>query len=364
MRNKAQIALLLALSIPSAIIALPVQEAEKSIAWGEPIGGVQMALSIEPGTESPAQAPVVALHLRNIGSSFREVVLGEFCVNVEVPYANSVTWSLTDSSGNTHRYQLPSPPSIQGMGSGCAGAVGIVLANLLPDAEYSLPLHIDYYQFKPGDSLQAELPPVSINFGPKGRPITSGKLVIGSWPKRRNQQEPAWGDTVNGMQMAISLDPSVISPSQAPALKFHLRNVQTEAATGSAGVVLGRSCQSAEAPYSNLVKLNLSDPSGSDDELTYVGAGPPYTALGACAGKMEVFDVGLLPGAVYSVPLKLDYYRFPSSENLKWVSPWQPGETDFVQAELETLYEVDSYSFFGKRGKLVSNKLEIHFPAK
>jgi hypothetical protein len=160
-------ALLVVLAVVSVVGSLPAQTNQKAQAWGTPVSGLEMSLSLDPATVPPSAIPSILLHLRNVGADSLRILLGGGCRPRKVG-PNSVKLYLTDSSGNSKRLVDLGPPPY---GAACAGAGGYLIVPLSADEEYSVPLEINNYKFlssvthryeqawTPGGtySLQAEL---------------------------------------------------------------------------------------------------------------------------------------------------------------------------------------------------------------
>jgi hypothetical protein len=161
--------LLIVLAIVSAVCSLPAQTNQKAQAWGKPVSGLEMSLSLDPAIVPPSPVPAVTLHIRNIGANLLRVFLGAGCAPRKIG-PNSVKLYLTDASGNSKLLVdlgAPAPP-YQG---GCGGGGGFMLVSLPSAEERSVPLELDNYKFlsnathryeqawEPGGtySLQAEL---------------------------------------------------------------------------------------------------------------------------------------------------------------------------------------------------------------
>jgi hypothetical protein len=181
--------------------------------------------------------------------------------------------------------------------------------------------------------------------------VLAGLTIVCTPRAQTSQKTEAWGTPVNGLQMSLSLGPATVPPSAIPAITLSLRNV----GSGQLNVLLGGYCGVPQVAGPNSVFLNLTDSSGNSERLMDLGP-PPYQA--GCGGAAYFFAVPLPPGAEYSIPLKLDNYKFLSDVTKKWESGWQPGYTYSMQAELK-----NRPAWQGWDGLVTSNKLEVHFPA-
>lgn len=183
-------AALLVLAVVSVVCSLPGQTNQRAQAWGAPVNGLEMSLSLDPATVPTSPVPSITLHLRNIGADSLRILLGAGCAPRRIS-PNSVKLYLTDSSGNSTRLIDLGPPPYQG---GCAGGAGYLIVSLSPNEEHSVPLEINNYKFlssvthryeqawTPGGtySLQSELetkPDVTIQNLWKGL-VKSEKLEI------------------------------------------------------------------------------------------------------------------------------------------------------------------------------------------
>ena len=188
-----------------------------------------------------------------------------------------------------------------------------------------------------------------------------------------------WGSPVNGLELSLSIDTSVVLPSHTPALKLYLQNVGTH----DLSVTLGASC--ALPPNStNNVGLILTDSSGTSKRLIELGPGPPYPS--GCGGVMGVDAPTLSPGELFSTPIMLDYYGFSLLASTPGGKDSEQGRqlsgTYTLQAEINAQLrngraerdfdaarpakeQVDRHGrhFFVWLGTIKSNQLEIHFPA-
>lgn len=175
-------------------------------------------------------------------------------------------------------------------------------------------------------------------------------MVICTLQAQINRKTKAWGTPVNGLQMSLSLGRATVPPLPIPAITLSLRNVGSR----QLSVVIGASCGRAEVDNPKSVILTLTDSSGSSKRLV-------YWVPESCAGGMSFYAVPLRPGAVYSVPLKLDNYRF-LTDTLRPEQVWRPGGTYSLQAELEG--EPPAKVLNAWSGLVTSNKLSIHFPSR
>jgi hypothetical protein len=123
--------------------AAPVRVPTKTEAWGTPVNGLQMSLSLDPAMVPPSPVPAVTLHLRNVGADPLRIILGGGCAPRKIE-PNSVKLYLTDSLGNSTRLINLGPPPYQG---GCGGGAGYLIVPLSPNEEHSVPLEINNYKF-------------------------------------------------------------------------------------------------------------------------------------------------------------------------------------------------------------------------
>lgn len=106
----------------------------------------------------------------------------------------------------------------------------------------------------------------------------------------------AWGDSANGLQMALSLGSQQASASELPQLNLALRNL----GTSEIKVPLGGGCGVADP--TNAVLLLLTDDQGKSHELH------DKTQASFCAGAAFVNIITLAPGQYYSTALDLHNY--------------------------------------------------------
>lgn len=126
-------ALLILLAVLTIVCALPAQINQNTQAWGTPVNGLQMSLSLKPPTVQPSPIPAITLSLRNIGADSLYVLLGAGCGPGQID-PNLVVLYLTDSSGNSKRFR--------GAGQDCGGRLQLIEVPLPPGAEYSIPLKL------------------------------------------------------------------------------------------------------------------------------------------------------------------------------------------------------------------------------
>jgi hypothetical protein len=176
-----------------------------------------------------------------------------------------------------------------------------------------------------------------------------------------NSTAHIWGKAVNGLQISLSLDASVVA-AHVPALKLDLQNVGTTDMT----VNLGGGCEWPNPTDS--VALILLDSTGISKRLTF-----QYKASG-CAGGMGNLAPTLPPGGAFSTPIELDSYKiFPRSltpDGSGYERGWQPGGKYTLEAELKdmggTIHPSTNghgQTYFWWGGTVTSNRLEIHIPA-
>lgn len=135
-----------------------------------------------------------------------------------------------------------------------------------------------------------------------------------------DQVPNAWGEPVDGLQIAIYFDPSKTQNPRPDDVMLALKNVGTTEIT----VTLGGGCGDY-SPTADVV-LFLTDSEGKSQKLDDI-SGP-----GFCAGVAAVVSVSLAPGAVHTTPLNLYRYfgRVPHPAN----STPLPAGTYTVQAGL------------------------------
>ena len=359
------------LAVPTAFGLVPARADDKTLVWGKAVDGFQMAMSLESARRLPSGAPAIRLHFRNVDDNGGiDVRLNLKCERLEGYRSDLLTLLLKDSSGKSERladtalcfggeyFQVPIP-------------VG---------AAYSMPVNFDYYRAitESGRARDLESPGhakdaytlhavLTADLGQEIVTLTSNDLVIGgSNPPVMDQGEPDWGAAVNDLQIAISLGPAADPPSPLPAITLHLRDV----GASDLGVGLGSGCwRVTDGMLANGVILNLKDSSGNSKQLTDPGPGPPYP--GGCAGGVWIFDIGISPGEVYSVPLKLKHYKTSTYSSIKrdFEPGWEPGKTYTLQAVLkaEPRYgTVPQRGIIGQwwAGTIISQGLEVHFPTQ
>jgi hypothetical protein len=197
-----------------------------------------------------------------------------------------------------------------------------------------------------------------VNFPKSGRSILWVALAISTIacvvPAETNQETAAWGATVNGLQMSLSLDSTPALPLGTPAIMLRFRNVGNEVFR----IIPESHCGPGPVGTSS-TRLSITDSSGDTKRQLYFGPGPPYE--GGCAGGIFVLDVPLAPGAEYSMPFNVDYYKILSATTHRIEDGWEPGGTYTLQAEL-TGSSLPGLTAGFWRGTVVSNKLEVRFP--
>lgn len=168
-----------------------------------------------------------------------------------------------------------------------------------------------------------------------------------------NPTTPNWGTPINGLQISLSIGTSVALPSHAPSVVFGMRNEGAD----DLFVLLGAGCGKVRVDTSNL-DLILTDSSGTSKRLYYYdGSRSP-----GCAGAMTSFTVPLPPMASFSTPIRLDYYKFFSSDKNGALEPGTlPVGTYTLQAEFRRGGVATGHG--EGIGAVTSNQLRIKFPA-
>lgn len=136
---------------------------------------------------------------------------------------------------------------------------------------------------------------------------------------------PVWGDSVNGLQMSISADPSEVSSSALPSIRVAFRN------TGMSDVspVLGGHCGPGGIETAG-ISLLLTDSQSKTQTLQYW----KFTT-GYYAGVGSVYVVPLAPRAEFSAPINLGEYKYFSKQTNSLGPIWKAGETYALQAQAE-----------------------------
>lgn len=163
-----------------------------------------------------------------------------------------------------------------------------------------------------------------------------------------------WGEAVDGLQLALSIDCRPSETSNNPSIRVSLRNL------GSSDriVELGVYCGDVKAEPVN-IRLVFTDDRTKSCRVGNLGSAPYQ---GGCGGVMSrplqpfiSWGLPLMPGASYSMPVNLGYFTFLSEVTHRYQRGWQPKGTYQVQAMLYT-------------GKLThrafSNVLQVHFPTE
>jgi hypothetical protein len=112
-----------------------------------------------------------------------------------------------------------------------------------------------------------------------------------------------WGDVVSGLQMRINLDQAKNVQVKTPKFRVELRNAEESDLTLNLGIML----DNGRKQYPTAIFLNLTDTQGKSRRLDLIG--PP-----AVAGRLDTFVLSLPVGATFSMPVDLDKYFAPSSE--------------------------------------------------
>jgi hypothetical protein len=181
--------------------------------------------------------------------------------------------------------------------------------------------------------------------------IVSPPCLLGQTPTEPGATGATiWGDPVGGLQMSLYLDPQQTGTSHAPAIRIGLRNV----GSSEIAVILGGSCGNRKIEP-NSVKLILTDDQGKSQRLDDIG---PEPIDGGCLGAMGIWKVPLSPGASFSIPINLDYFRYFSKVTSRFETGRQPGGTYSLEADLLTGANTNQSI------DVKSNVLRVHFRAE
>lgn len=362
MTKRTQVLLLTVLAVLMAYGSVPPSAAGQALAWGKAVDGFQMALSFDSARRLPSGAPTLRIRFRNAGNAVpgnRSLMLNLGCGRSEAYRSAILTLLARDSSGKSEKLVDIDL---------CSGRRDNFQIPMPPGAMYSMPLNFDYRRAlaelamaKGGGSprgakgaytLQAV---TTVNVWEEILTVTSNDLpASGSRPSGTGQGEPEWGAPANGLQIAISHGSAADAASGLPPITLWLRNI----GAADFGVVLGGGC-GCPVPFKdglvNAVTLNLMDSSGNTKQLRDLG--PP---CGGCAGAAGIFYVPTAPGAVYSLPLELEYYATITEGGFE--RGWKPGGTYTLQAVFKSDVNLPGSNPFWN-GAVTSKDLEVHFPA-
>jgi hypothetical protein len=153
--------------------------------------------------------------------------------------------------------------------------------------------------------------------------VAAGPVVIA-----QNQEQVQWGKPIDGVEVSLSFDEQNSLPS---ALHVKFRNTGTSAKK----IVLGGGC--GPIHETNAITLEVTDERGQKHRFQ------DETSNWPCGGRMAAYEVALLPGAEFSVPLRLENYG-PISPAMHAIRPgFEPGR-DYVVA---ALLPFDPSAWFG-----------------
>jgi len=112
-----------------------------------------------------------------------------------------------------------------------------------------------------------------------------------------------WGDVVSGLQMRINLDQAKNVQVKTPKFRVELRNAEESDLTLNLGIML----DNGRKQYPTAIFLNLTDTQGKSRRLDLIEPAD-------VAGRLDPFVLSLPVGATFSMPVDLDKYFAPSSE--------------------------------------------------
>lgn len=161
-----------------------------------------------------------------------------------------------------------------------------------------------------------------------------------------------WGEPVDGLQLALSIDSQQSWTSNHPSIRVSLRN----AGSSDTGVELGVYCGPTKAEPVN-IQLVFTDNQTKSRRVGTLGSRPYQGGCGASTTPLLQQTVSwwlpLMPGASYSMPVNLGYFTFVSEVTHRYQRGWQPRGT----------YQIQAMLFTGKlTHRAYSNVLRVHFP--
>jgi hypothetical protein len=175
-------------------------------------------------------------------------------------------------------------------------------------------------------------------------------------------RQPAPSTVVNGLQMSVSHDDAASSSDKALQFAVKFYNTRSQKIIVAPGTTYNCGHEGSKA---DLLKVNLTEATGAPHRhLGFLGSGPPYQGLGACAGRIDFFEVTLNPGESITLPLDLTKYLDLSNSKQYDQAHFHAG-TYTLQMELSgppIQYEDRRPTPPGVWvGTLTSNILQVHF---
>src|SRR5277367_5583336 len=116
-----------------------------------------------------------------------------------------------------------------------------------------------------------------------------------------------WGDPVNGLQMAISLDQAEGAQSKAPKFKVELHNAGESDLILNLGIMLAN----GKKQYPNAVVLTLIDAQGKSRQLDLR---EPFSV----GGRLDPLVLPIPAGAAFYIPVDLDKYWAAASKEFDY----------------------------------------------
>ena len=156
---------------------------------------------------------------------------------------------------------------------------------------------------------------------------------------QEDQGVTAWGNSKNGLQMALYLGSRQAPTSELPQLNIAFRNL----GTSKRKVALGGGCAAGD-PTNNVVVL-LTDDDGKPHELR------DANTSWFCAGAAWVNLITLAPGGYYSTSLDLQNYLTLRGQKERLWHMAKPTGLCRLHAEVE----------LDLKTKAISNELEVRF---
>ena len=119
----------------------------------------------------------------------------------------------------------------------------------------------------------------------------------------RTNDEVAWGEAVEGVQMSLQPTKAIYKAEETPEFRVALRNVGNADLTLNLGIMLAN----GKKQYPTAIRLLITDGSGKKRELRLMG--PP-----GVAGRMDDFIVSLPAGSTYGLRVGLKDYWCPDTK--------------------------------------------------
>jgi hypothetical protein len=170
---------------------------------------------------------------------------------------------------------------------------------------------------------------------------------------------PAPSAVVNGLQMSVSHDDAAPEPDKTLQVTVTFRNTSPQEIIITPGTTYNCGHEGSKTQF---VKMNLTDASGVPHRhLEFLGSGPRYE--GACAGRIDSFEVTLKSGEAITLPLDLAKY-FDLSNSKQYDQAHFHAGTYSLQLELKgPMRSVDGRSTPQGVwvGTVTSNILQVHF---